>query len=66
LYIKAIGGINIANLQIAENPECKNKTYLPFDFVLEENKIIIELDGIQHFEQITPIILEKISIIINF
>ena len=32
---------------------CKNKTYLPFDFVLEEDKIIIELDGIQHFEQVS-------------
>ena len=32
---------------------CKNKSYLPFDFVLEEDKIIIELDGIQHFEQIS-------------
>ena len=32
---------------------CKNKTYLPFDFVLENDKIIIELDGIQHFEQIS-------------
>ena len=32
---------------------CKNKTYLPFDFVLENDKIIIEIDGIQHFEQIS-------------
>jgi len=32
---------------------CKNKTYLPFDFVLEEFKIIIELDGLQHFEQVS-------------
>lgn len=31
---------------------CKNKYYLPFDFVIEERKIIIELDGKQHFEQI--------------
>ena len=31
---------------------CKNVTYLPFDFVIEEKKIIIELDGKQHFEQI--------------
>jgi very-short-patch-repair endonuclease len=31
---------------------CKNITYLPFDFVLEEQKIIIELDGRQHFEQV--------------
>jgi hypothetical protein len=26
--------------------------YLPFDFALEEHKIIIELDGIQHFKQV--------------
>jgi very-short-patch-repair endonuclease len=32
---------------------CKNKTYLPFDFVLESCKIIIELDGIQHFKQVS-------------
>lgn len=31
---------------------CKNKTYPPFDFVISENKIIIELDGRQHFEQV--------------
>ena len=34
---------------------CKNSKsnrYLPFDFVIEEKKIIIELDGKQHFEQI--------------
>ena len=31
---------------------CKNKRYLPFDFVIPENKIIIELDGRQHFEQV--------------
>jgi very-short-patch-repair endonuclease len=32
---------------------CKNKTYLPFDFVIEERKIIIELDGPQHFKQVS-------------
>jgi very-short-patch-repair endonuclease len=31
---------------------CKNKTYLPFDFCIPEYKIIIELDGPQHFIQI--------------
>jgi len=31
---------------------CKNINYLPFDFVIEDKKIIIELDGKQHFEQI--------------
>lgn len=29
---------------------CKNKTYLPFDFVI--NKIIISLDGNQHFKEV--------------
>jgi len=32
---------------------CKNKTYLPFDFVIPEYNIIIELDGPQHFMQIS-------------
>jgi very-short-patch-repair endonuclease len=30
----------------------KSNRYLPFDFVIEERKIIIELDGKQHFEKI--------------
>jgi very-short-patch-repair endonuclease len=32
---------------------CKNINYLPFDFVIPDNKIIIELDGRQHFEQVS-------------
>jgi very-short-patch-repair endonuclease len=32
---------------------CKNKTYMPYDFVIEELNIIIELDGEQHFKQIS-------------
>ena len=32
---------------------CKNIQELPFDFVLEDMKIIIEMDGAQHFEQIS-------------
>lgn len=33
---------------------CKNKTnYLPFDFVIQEYNIIIELDGAQHFRQVS-------------
>lgn len=28
----------------------KNKKYLPYDFVI--HKIIIELDGLQHFQQV--------------
>ena len=34
---------------------CKNeetKRILPFDFVIPEHKIIIELDGLQHFKQV--------------
>jgi very-short-patch-repair endonuclease len=31
---------------------CKNIKYLPFDFVIVDKNIIIELDGKQHFEQI--------------
>jgi len=32
---------------------CKNKLNLPFDFAIEEYKIIIEIDGEQHFKQIS-------------
>lgn len=32
---------------------CKNKTYLPFDFCIPELKVIIELDGSQHFKQVS-------------
>jgi very-short-patch-repair endonuclease len=32
---------------------CKKITYLPFDFCIPEYKIIIELDGRQHFQQIS-------------
>jgi very-short-patch-repair endonuclease len=32
---------------------CKNQRTLPFDFVLEQYKLIIELDGPQHFKQIS-------------
>jgi very-short-patch-repair endonuclease len=31
---------------------CKNIKHLPFDFVLEEQKIIIECDGEQHWKQV--------------
>ena len=34
-----------------KNPETDK--YLPFDFVMEEYKLIIELDGNQHFEQVS-------------
>jgi very-short-patch-repair endonuclease len=32
---------------------CKKISYLPFDFCIPELKIIIELDGIQHFKQVS-------------
>ena len=32
---------------------CKNIKYLPFDFCIPELKIIIELDGAQHFKQVS-------------
>ena len=32
---------------------CKNKFCLPYDFAIEELKIIIELDGQQHFTQVS-------------
>lgn len=32
---------------------CKNITYLPFDFYIKQLKLIIELDGPQHFKQIS-------------
>ena len=31
---------------------CKSVTFLPFDFCIPEDKIIIELDGAQHFKQV--------------
>src|SRR5579872_1369641 len=32
---------------------CKQKRYLPFDFCIKDFKIIIELDGLQHFKQVS-------------
>jgi very-short-patch-repair endonuclease len=32
---------------------CKNITYLPYDFCIPELNIIIELDGLQHFKQVS-------------
>jgi very-short-patch-repair endonuclease len=32
---------------------CKKRVYLPFDFCIPEFKIIIELDGRQHFTQVS-------------
>lgn len=32
---------------------CKNKNCLPFDFLLDDQKILLEVDGPQHFKQIS-------------
>lgn len=32
---------------------CKNKRHLPFDFLIKSKNCIIELDGLQHFEQVS-------------
>ena len=32
---------------------CKDKKHLPFDFVIEERKLIIEQDGEQHWKQVS-------------
>ena len=32
---------------------CKNVRHLPFDFCIPEYKIIIDLDGMQHFQQVS-------------
>lgn len=42
---------------------CKNFTYLPFDFCIEGLKIIIELDGRQHFGKIKKWISLEESVI---
>jgi very-short-patch-repair endonuclease len=31
---------------------CKDKKHLPFDFVIEERKVIVEQDGVQHWKQV--------------
>ena len=40
---------------------CKNIKYLPFDFGLPERKVIIELDGRQHFVQVSNWISPEIT-----
>jgi len=32
---------------------CKDKKHLPFDLVIEERKIILEIDGEQHWKQVS-------------
>jgi hypothetical protein len=39
---------------------CKDKTYLPFDFFVD-NKYLIEFDGMQHFEEISFFDSQKIQ-----
>jgi very-short-patch-repair endonuclease len=44
---------------------CKNKRCLPFDFLIKSKNIIIELDGLQHFKQVSnwksPTEIQKID-----
>ena len=46
--------LNISHLTVKQYRKdwCKHKFFLPFDFCIEELKIIIELDGAQHFRQV--------------
>ena len=39
-----------------------NVKHLPFDFVIEERKIIIELDGPQHFKQVSNWVSPEINL----
>jgi very-short-patch-repair endonuclease len=54
--LKLFNWLNEKNFNVISQVKfdwCKNKTYLPFDFVLESLKLIIELDGAQHFRQVS-------------
>lgn len=47
---------NIQTTRQAKFDWCKNEDtgkHLPFDFVIEDKRIIIEVDGLQHFEQVS-------------
>ena len=47
---------NIQTIRQANFDWCKNEEtgkHLPFDFVIEDKRIIIEVDGLQHFEQVS-------------
>ena len=47
---------NIETTRQAKFDWCKNEQtgkHLPFDFVIEDKRIIIEVDGLQHFEQVS-------------
>lgn len=50
-YNKAIKTFPLLEKQVKFD-WCKIKKHLPFDFILESDKIIIELDGLQHFKQV--------------
>jgi len=43
---------NIEFIEQKKFPECKKKSYLPFDFYLTNLNICVEYDGIQHYEPI--------------
>ena len=49
-YLKSICTIQVYKQKTF--PWCKNKKLLPFDFFIENLNLIIELDGLQHFQKI--------------
>ena len=51
-FIKNIFSQTIHQYKIDWSKNIDTNRYLPFDFCIEEYKIIIELDGKQHFEQV--------------
>lgn len=54
--LKLFNWLNEKNFNVESQVKfdwCKIKRRLPYDFVIENLKIIIELDGIQHFEQVS-------------
>lgn len=51
-HIESIYG-SLTIIRQAKFDWCKNNNHLPLDFLIKELNIIIELDGLQHFEQVS-------------
>jgi hypothetical protein len=49
---KILKGLNIVFEIEKRFPECKDKRALPFDIYIEKSKILIEMDGAQHFQSV--------------
>jgi very-short-patch-repair endonuclease len=50
LISKILDHLNINYIKQKKFKDCKDKNCLPFDFYLTDSNVIIEYDGIQHFE----------------